>query len=130
MPNRLAREQSPYLLQHANNPVDWYPWGDEAFNAARSSGKPIFLSIGYATCHWCHVMERESFESEGVARVLIGFNTGVYQTIDLSQWIAGNPTDVLATNFGKPASLFEKFPKSDVFIAAESGPGGAKAKSP
>jgi uncharacterized protein len=70
MPNRLAHEQSPYLLQHANNPVDWYPWGQEAFAAAKSQGKPIFLSIGYATCHWCHVMERESFESEGVARVL------------------------------------------------------------
>jgi uncharacterized protein YyaL (SSP411 family) len=70
MPNRLAREQSPYLLQHANNPVDWYPWGPEAFDAAKAAGKPIFLSIGYATCHWCHVMERESFESEGVARVL------------------------------------------------------------
>jgi uncharacterized protein YyaL (SSP411 family) len=70
MPNRLAREQSPYLLQHANNPVDWYPWGPEAFEAARASGKPIFLSIGYATCHWCHVMERESFESQGVANVL------------------------------------------------------------
>jgi uncharacterized protein len=70
VPNRLSREQSPYLLQHANNPVDWYPWGNEAFAAARASGKPIFLSIGYATCHWCHVMERESFESVGVARVL------------------------------------------------------------
>ncbi len=70
MPNRLAGEQSPYLLQHANNPVDWYPWGAEAFEAARASGKPIFLSIGYATCHWCHVMERESFENEGVAQVL------------------------------------------------------------
>jgi uncharacterized protein YyaL (SSP411 family) len=70
MANRLAREQSPYLLQHANNPVDWYPWGPEAFEASRSSGKPIFLSIGYATCHWCHVMERESFENAGIARVL------------------------------------------------------------
>ena len=70
MPNRLASEQSPYLLQHANNPVDWYPWGAEAFAAARASGKAIFLSIGYATCHWCHVMERESFENEGVAKVL------------------------------------------------------------
>ena len=70
MPNRLAREQSPYLLQHANNPVDWYPWGEEASAAARAAGKPIFLSIGYATCHWCHVMERESFESAGVAKVL------------------------------------------------------------
>ena len=70
MPNRLADQQSPYLLQHANNPVDWYPWGDAAFEAARSAGKPIFLSIGYATCHWCHVMERESFENHGVAQVL------------------------------------------------------------
>ncbi|MDO8681727.1 MAG: thioredoxin domain-containing protein [Acidobacteriota bacterium] len=70
MPNRLAGEQSPYLLQHANNPVDWYPWGDQAFAAARKSDKAIFLSIGYATCHWCHVMERESFESVGVANVL------------------------------------------------------------
>ncbi len=70
VPNRLEREKSPYLLQHAHNPVDWHPWGQEAFDAARASGKPIFLSIGYATCHWCHVMERESFESEGVARVL------------------------------------------------------------
>ena len=70
MPNRLAGEQSPYLLQHAHNPVDWYPWGEEAFAAARAAGKPIFLSIGYATCHWCHVMERESFESVGVAKVL------------------------------------------------------------
>ena len=68
--NRLATQQSPYLLQHANNPVDWYPWGQEAFDAAKAADKPIFLSIGYATCHWCHVMERESFESEGVARVL------------------------------------------------------------
>jgi uncharacterized protein len=70
MPNRLSAEHSPYLLQHANNPVDWYPWGDPAFDAARAAGKPIFLSIGYATCHWCHVMERESFESEALAQVL------------------------------------------------------------
>jgi hypothetical protein len=69
-PNRLAREKSPYLLQHANNPVDWYPWGDEAFAKARAEDKPIFLSIGYSTCHWCHVMERESFESEEIAAVL------------------------------------------------------------
>ena len=68
--NRLARERSPYLLQHAQNPVDWYPWGDEAFAKARSEGKPIFLSIGYSTCHWCHVMEHESFEDPGVAGVL------------------------------------------------------------
>jgi uncharacterized protein YyaL (SSP411 family) len=68
--NRLARERSPYLLQHANNPVDWYPWTSEAFERARAEGKPIFLSIGYSTCHWCHVMERESFESHDIARLL------------------------------------------------------------
>jgi uncharacterized protein YyaL (SSP411 family) len=68
--NRLAKEKSPYLLQHAYNPVDWYPWGEEAFNEARRRDVPIFLSIGYSTCHWCHVMERESFEDEEVADVL------------------------------------------------------------
>lgn len=70
MPNRLAAEQSPYLLQHAHNPVEWYAWGDEAFRKARNEDKPIFLSIGYSTCHWCHVMEHESFEDTGVAAVL------------------------------------------------------------
>ncbi|MBI4614119.1 MAG: DUF255 domain-containing protein, partial [Planctomycetes bacterium] len=69
-PNRLAKESSPYLLQHAMNPVDWYPWGDEAFEKAKAEDKPIFLSIGYSTCHWCHVMERESFESEEIAAVM------------------------------------------------------------
>ncbi|MBU43054.1 MAG: thioredoxin domain-containing protein [Spirochaetaceae bacterium] len=69
-PNRLAQEKSPYLLQHAYNPVDWFPWGDEAFNKAQSEDKMIFLSIGYATCHWCHVMERESFENPDLAKKL------------------------------------------------------------
>ncbi|NLZ93474.1 MAG: thioredoxin domain-containing protein [Firmicutes bacterium] len=69
-PNRLIHEKSPYLLQHAYNPVDWYPWGDEAFAKAKEEDKPIFLSIGYSTCHWCHVMERESFEDQEVADVL------------------------------------------------------------
>ncbi len=68
--NRLARERSPYLLQHANNPVDWYAWGDEAFSRARVEDKPIFLSVGYSTCHWCHVMEYESFEDEQIAAFL------------------------------------------------------------
>jgi uncharacterized protein YyaL (SSP411 family) len=68
--NRLVHSKSPYLLQHAHNPVDWRPWGDEAFAAARSENKPIFLSIGYSTCHWCHVMEHESFENPQVAKVL------------------------------------------------------------
>jgi len=69
-PNRLAREKSPYLLQHAHNPVDWFPWGEEAFAKARAEDKPIFLSVGYSTCHWCHVMERESFESAAIAAFL------------------------------------------------------------
>ena len=68
--NRLARERSPYLLQHAGNPVDWYPWGQEAFDRARREDKPIFLSIGYSTCHWCHVMEHESFENQALAGLL------------------------------------------------------------
>jgi uncharacterized protein len=68
--NRLAREKSPYLLQHAHNPVDWLPWGEEAFAKARRENKPIFLSIGYSTCHWCHVMAHESFESEDVAAIM------------------------------------------------------------
>jgi uncharacterized protein YyaL (SSP411 family) len=69
-PNRLIHETSPYLLQHAYNPVDWYPWGEEAFAQARKENKPIFLSIGYSTCHWCHVMEHESFENDDVAAVM------------------------------------------------------------
>jgi uncharacterized protein YyaL (SSP411 family) len=68
--NRLAQEKSPYLLQHAHNPVDWYPWGEEAFAKARRENKPIFLSIGYSTCHWCHVMAHESFEREEVAAIM------------------------------------------------------------
>jgi hypothetical protein len=70
MPNRLAQETSPYLLQHANNPVDWHPWGEEALQRARQEDKPIFLSIGYSACHWCHVMEHESFESPAIAALL------------------------------------------------------------
>jgi uncharacterized protein YyaL (SSP411 family) len=70
MPNRLADETSPYLLQHANNPVDWFPWGPDALARAKLLDRPIFLSIGYAACHWCHVMERESFEDEATARIL------------------------------------------------------------
>ncbi|WP_369801959.1 thioredoxin domain-containing protein [Oceanobacillus sp. Castelsardo] len=69
-PNQLINEKSPYLLQHAHNPVDWYPWGEEAFEKAKQENKPIFLSIGYSTCHWCHVMAHESFEDEEVAKIL------------------------------------------------------------
>src|SRR5204862_1745824 len=68
--NRLAKESSPYLLQHAHNPVDWYPWGPEAFEKARKEKKLVFLSIGYSSCHWCHVMEKESFANPAVAKLM------------------------------------------------------------
>ncbi|HEU5014735.1 MAG TPA: thioredoxin domain-containing protein, partial [Roseiflexaceae bacterium] len=68
--NRLIDQTSPYLLQHAHNPVDWYPWGEEALAKARQEDKPVFLSVGYAACHWCHVMEKESFEDEATARIM------------------------------------------------------------
>src|SRR5262245_35597096 len=70
MPNRLAQERSPYLIQHAENPVEWYAWGAEAFQRAASLDRPIFLSIGYSTCHWCHVMAHESFENEAIGKLL------------------------------------------------------------
>jgi len=69
-PNRLIHEKSPYLLQHAYNPVDWYPWGDEAVEKSKAENKPILLSIGYSTCHWCHVMEKESFMDPKIAELM------------------------------------------------------------
>ena len=76
--NRLAGETSPYLLQHAHNPVDWYPWGADALARAKLLDRPIFLSIGYAACHWCHVMERESFEDEATAAVYANVHNAAY----------------------------------------------------
>jgi len=70
MPNRLINETSPYLLQHAHNPVEWYPWGDEALERARKEDKPILLSIGYSACHWCHVMAQECFENAAIAHIM------------------------------------------------------------
>ena len=70
MPNNLQYEKSPYLLQHSNNPVNWMPWGNEAFEKSKKEDKPIFLSIGYSTCHWCHVMAHESFEDKNTADYL------------------------------------------------------------
>ena len=70
MQNHLKNETSPYLRQHMGNPVDWYPWGEEAFHRAKAEDKPVFLSIGYSTCHWCHVMAHESFEDEEIAELL------------------------------------------------------------
>lgn len=127
MSNHLAREKSPYLLQHADNPVDWYPWGEEAFKKAREENKPIFLSVGYATCHWCHVMAHESFEDQEVAQILnrhfISIKVdreerpdvdGIYMTV--CQALTGRggwPLSVFMTPDRKPFFAGTYFPKSD-----------------
>jgi len=125
--NHLAQETSPYLLQHKNNPVDWYPWGPEALGKARSEQKPIFLSIGYAACHWCHVMEHESFEDEQVAAILnehfISIKVDREERPDLDdiymttvQMLTGSggwPMTVFLTPDGKPFFGGTYFPKED-----------------
>jgi len=109
MPNHLIHENSPYLLQHANNPVDWYPWGEEALQKARSENKPIFLSIGYAACHWCHVMEHESFEDESTAALLnenfVSIKVDREQRPDLDS-IYMSATQALTGSGGWPMSVF------------------------
>ncbi len=123
--NRLIHEKSPYLLQHAHNPVDWYPWGEEAFEKARREDKPIFLSIGYSTCHWCHVMERESFEDPEVARlmneVFISIKVdreerpdidNIYMTIcQMMTQSGGWPLTIIMTPDKKPFFAGTYFPK-------------------
>ena len=125
VPNRLIKEKSPYLLQHAHNPVDWFPWSEEAFNKAKVEDKPIFLSIGYSTCHWCHVMERESFEDEEVAKVLnnnyIAIKVDREERPDLDQLYmtfcqvltgqGGWPLTVILTPEKKPFFAGTYFPK-------------------
>ena len=109
MPNRLAHETSPYLLQHRNNPVDWYPWGEEALARAKREEKPIFLSIGYSACHWCHVMEHESFEDEAIARYLnanfVSIKVDREERPDLDQ-IYMNAVQILTGRGGWPMSVF------------------------
>ncbi|MFP3927696.1 MAG: thioredoxin domain-containing protein [Desulfobacteraceae bacterium] len=126
MSNRLAGQKSPYLLQHAENPVDWYPWGEEAFEKARKEDKPVFLSVGYSTCHWCHVMAHESFEDEGVARVLNQHYVPVkvdreerpdVDQVYMAACIAltgqgGWPLSVFLTPEGKPFYAGTYFPKT------------------
>ncbi|HEV8657281.1 MAG TPA: thioredoxin domain-containing protein [Thermoanaerobaculia bacterium] len=127
--NRLAKEKSPYLLQHAHNPVDWYPWGDEAFRKAREENKPIFLSIGYSTCHWCHVMEAESFSDPLVAEMMNATFVSikvdreerpdidnVYMTV--SQMLTGGggwPLTIFMTPDKKPFFASTYLPKEDRF---------------
>jgi uncharacterized protein YyaL (SSP411 family) len=109
MPNRLANESSPYLLQHRDNPVDWYPWSEEAIQKARREEKPIFLSIGYSACHWCHVMEHESFDNEAIARVLnenfVSIKVDREERPDLDQ-IYMNAVQMLTGHGGWPMSVF------------------------
>lgn len=124
-PNRLAKEKSPYLQQHKNNPVDWYPWGPDALTKAKTENKPLFISIGYSTCHWCHVMNRESFSDNEVADVLnkhfvaIKVDREERPDIDKVYMIfaeamtgsAGWPLNVIATPDGKPFYIGTYFPK-------------------
>src|SRR6201991_3487199 len=128
-PNRLVNETSPYLLQHAHNPVDWYAWGEEALETARREDKPILVSIGYAACHWCHVMERESFEDEETARFMNEFFVNVkidreerpdldHIYMDAVQAIAGNggwPLNVFLTTDAKPFYGGTYFPPQKAF---------------
>lgn len=127
MPNRLAKENSPYLLQHKDNPVDWFPWGDEAFARAREADKPIFLSVGYSSCHWCHVMEKECFEDAEVASVLNSSFVSIkvdreelpevdeaYMTaVQLSSGRGGWPMSIFMTPDGDPFFGGTYIPKED-----------------
>lgn len=109
MPNRLAQETSPYLLQHASNPVDWFPWGEEAITRAKDEQKPVFLSIGYSACHWCHVMEHESFEDNAIAQKLnkhfVSIKVDREERPDLDQ-IYMNAVQLLTGRGGWPMSVF------------------------
>ena len=128
-PNKLINEKSPYLLQHAYNPVDWFPWSDEAFEKAKPEDKPIFLSIGYSTCHWCHVMEKESFEDDEVAKLMndafVSIKVdreerpdidGIYMSV--CQMITGSggwPLTIVMTPDKKPFFAGTYFPKHNRF---------------
>src|ERR1041384_580595 len=107
--NALINETSPYLLQHAHNPVNWYPWGEEALAKARAENKPILLSIGYSACHWCHVMERESFENEDIARLMnenfVNIKVDREERPDLDQ-IYMNAVQMMTQHGGWPMTVF------------------------
>ncbi|HCK11289.1 MAG TPA: thioredoxin domain-containing protein, partial [Candidatus Latescibacteria bacterium] len=107
--NRLYKETSPYLLQHASNPVDWYPWSEEAFDRARNEDKPIFLSVGYSACHWCHVMEHESFEDEEIAELMnthyINIKVDREERADVDE-IYMNAVQIMTQQGGWPMSVF------------------------
>jgi len=136
-PNRLAKESSPYLLQHANNPVDWYPWGPEAFARAQKEKKLVFLSIGYSSCHWCHVMERESFSNAEIAKVMnenfvcIKVDReerpdidDIYMTaLNVTGQQGGWPLTMILTSDGKPIFGGTYFPPEDKKVGEDTAPG-------
>ncbi len=132
MPNRLSGEKSPYLLQHAGNPVNWFPWGDEAFRKAGEEDKPIFLSIGYATCHWCHVMEHESFEDEEVAALLnehmVSIKVDREERPDIDQ-VYMTICQALTGRGGWPLSIFMT-PQKKAFFAGSYFPKTARMGMP
>src|SRR5438445_5814787 len=107
--NRLVHSTSPYLLQHAHNPVDWHPWGSEAFEAARGQNKPIFLSVGYSTCYWCHVMERQCFENDAIAKLMnekfINIKVDREERPDVDQ-LYMTAVQMMARQGGWPMSVF------------------------
>src|SRR6516162_4469311 len=107
--NRLIHETSPYLRKHAHNPVDWHPWGDEALQRAKQLDRPIFLSIGYSACHWCHVMEHESFENEEIAKILndnfVSIKVDREERPDLDQIYMAS-VQMLTGSGGWPMSVF------------------------
>src|SRR5918911_1689624 len=109
MTNRLIDETSPYLLQHAHNPVDWYAWGEEALAKARAENKPLLLSIGYSACHWCHVMEEESFENEEIARLMnehfVNIKVDREERPDLDQ-VYMNAVQMMTGHGGWPMTVF------------------------
>src|SRR5207247_11305242 len=125
--NRLISETSPYLLQHAHNPVDWHAWGEEALNRAKAEDKPILLSVGYSACHWCHVMERESFENEPIAELMnrhfVCVKVDREERPDIDQIYmsavqmmtgqGGWPTTVFLTPEGKPCYGGTYYPPDD-----------------
>src|SRR5688500_6130548 len=125
--NRLGKETSPYLLQHRDNPVDWYPWGDEAFARARAEDKPVFVSIGYAACHWCHVMAHESFENPQIAQLMnqLFINVKVdreerpdvdaiyMNAIQIMGEGGGWPLSAFCTSDGKPFFMGTYYPPAD-----------------
>ena len=110
MPNRLQHQTSPYLLQHADNPVDWWPWGQEALDEARRQDKPILLSIGYSACHWCHVMAHESFEDEAIAarmnQLFINIKVDREERPDLDQIYQSAHQMLARRNGGWPLTIF------------------------